>query len=69
MVLFENSLKLVWQVRKKNGAQNAPNLHFAYNLYTPVFSQKQNLLLYFDAGLKHIATWPRGKGSYVDTSP
>ena len=27
---------------------------------------KQNFLLYFDARLEHMATWPRGNGSYVD---
>ena len=27
---------------------------------------KQNLLLYFDARLQHMASRPRGNGSYVD---
>ena len=66
--LFENSLKLVFQVREKiqNGANVPCYSSLRIQFIQACLPTKRNLLLYFDARLEHMANWPRNYGSYID---
>ena len=41
------------------------NPYFVCDIMQAGLLTKKNFLLYFDAGLEHMATWHRGNGSYV----